>query len=113
VAPEDPAPTVLPFNKFGNLKRLGGERSWPDYERCVRDAPPSKDGQGPDRSMADFFWCVMAARRGHGVEEIAAKLLELSGKAQERARLHDEGYTLITAQNAAAAAEPERKRGRG
>ncbi len=113
MAPEDPAPTVLPFNKFGNLKRLGGERSWPDYERCVRDAPPSKDGQGPDRSMADFFWCVMAARRGHGVEEIAAKLLELSGKAQERARLHDEGYTLITAQNAAAAAEPERKRGRG
>jgi hypothetical protein len=113
VAPEDPAPTVLPFNKSGNHKRLSGERSWPDYERCVRDAPPSKDGQGPDRSMADFFWCVMAARRGHGFQEIAAKLLEVSAKAQERARLHDEGYALITAQNAVAAAERGRKRGRG
>jgi hypothetical protein len=55
----------------------------------------------------------MAARRGHGIEETANKLLEVSSKAQERARLHDEGYALITAQNAAAAAERGRKRGRG
>jgi hypothetical protein len=61
--------------------------------------------------MADFFWCVMAARRGHSIEDISAKLLEVSSKAQERARLHDESYALITAKNAAAAAE--RKRGRG
>jgi hypothetical protein len=60
-----------------------------------------------------FFFCLMAARRGHGIEETANKLLEVSSKAQERARLHDEGYALITAQNAAAAAERGRKRGRG
>lgn len=113
VAPEDPAPTVVRFQPSGNRKPLSGERSWPDYERCVKAAPPSKEGQGPDRSMADFFWCLMAAQRGHNIEDIADKLLEVSPKAQERARLHDEGYALITAQNAAAAAERGRKRGRG
>jgi hypothetical protein len=63
--------------------------------------------------MADFFWCIMAVQRGHSIEETADKLLEVSARAQERARLHDEGYALITAQNAAAAAERGRKRGRG
>ena len=82
---EDPVSTVLPFNKSRNHKRLDTERIWPDYERSVRDAPPSKEGQAPDRSMADFFWCVMAARHGHGIEDVAAKLLEVSAKAQERA----------------------------
>ncbi|MGB8062275.1 MAG: hypothetical protein WCF26_10295 [Candidatus Sulfotelmatobacter sp.] len=51
--------------------------------------------------MADFFWCTMAAQSGHSIEDIAAKLLEVSDKAQERARLHDEGYALVTAQTAA------------
>lgn len=63
--------------------------------------------------MADFFWCMLAAQRGWGIEETADKLLEVSAKAQERARLHDEGYALITAQNAAAAATRGRQTGRG
>jgi len=81
---------------------------------CVKGAPVAKEG-GPDLSMADFLWCMMAAQRGHSIEDIAGKLLEVSAKAQEgaRARLHDEGYALVTAQNAAAAAERGRKRGRG
>jgi hypothetical protein len=61
------------------------ERTWPDYERCVSGAPPSKEGPGPDRSMADFFWCMMAAQRGWSIEETANKLMEVSSKAQERA----------------------------
>jgi hypothetical protein len=97
----------------GAAKRISGERSRPDYERCVIAAPRSKEGQGPDRSMADFFWCLMAAQRGHAIEDIAARLLEVSSKARGRTRLHDEGYALVTAQNAAAAAERGRKRGRG
>jgi hypothetical protein len=36
-----------------------------------------------------------------------------SAKAQENARRHDEGYALITAQNAASAAERGRTWGRG
>lgn len=63
--------------------------------------------------MADFFWCMMASQRGWSVDEVANKLLEVSARAQERARLHDEGYALITAQNAAAAAERGKQRGRG
>jgi DNA primase RepB-like protein len=62
--------------------------------------------------MADFFFCMVAAQRGHGTQAIANKLLEISPRAQERARLYDEGYALITAQNATAAAERGRKRGR-
>jgi hypothetical protein len=61
--------------------------------------------------MADFFWCMMAAQRGWSIEETASKLLEVSARAQEHARLHDEGYALITAQNAAAA-ERGKQRGR-
>jgi hypothetical protein len=56
---------------------------------------------------------MMAAQRGWSIEETAKKLLEVSAKAQERARLRDEGYALISAQNAAAAAEHGKQRGRG
>jgi hypothetical protein len=63
--------------------------------------------------MADFFWCLQAAQRGWSIEETPNKLREVSARAQERARLHDEGYALITAQNAAAAATRGRQTGRG
>jgi len=112
LAPPEP-PTVISLKAARRRRGTEGERTWPDYERCVGGAPPSKEGEGPDRSMADFFWCVLAAQRGWSIEETASKLLEVSAKAQERERLHDEGYALITAQNAAAAAERGRQRGRG
>jgi len=112
LTPPEP-PAVIPLESRRRSTRSEGERTWPDYERCVAGAPPSKDGPGPDRSMADFFWCMMASQRGWGIEETANKLLEVSGKAQERARLGDEGYALITSQNAAAAAERGKQRGRG
>ena len=113
VAPPEPAPAVIPIRYRRKHSAAEGERTWPDYERCVSGAPPSKEGDGPDRSMADFFWCMMAAQRGWSIEETANKLMEVSAKAQERARLHDEGYALITAQNAAGAAERGKQRGRG
>lgn len=112
LAPAVP-PAVIPLRSRRKHSSAEGERTWPDYERCVSGAPPSKEGDGPDRSMADFFWCMMAAQRGWNIEETANKLMEVSAKAQERARLHDEGYALITAQNAAAAAERGKQRGRG
>ena len=112
LAPPEP-PAVIPLKSHRKTARPEGERTWPDYERCVAGAPPSREGPGPDRSMADFFWCMMAAQRGWNIEETANKLLEVSAKAQEKARLRDEGYALITAQNAAAAAERGKQRGRG
>lgn len=111
VSPEDAAPNVFRLKTSRNHSRSGSDRSWPDYEQCVKGAP-LKDGH-PDRSMADFFWCMMAAQRGHSIEDIADKLLEVSAKAQENARRRDEGYARVTAENAAAAAERGRKRGRG
>jgi len=114
VAPPEPAPAVFPLKTPREHTGSEGERTWPDYERCIAGAPPNKEGTGPDRSAADFFWCKMAAQRGHGIGEIADKLLEVSARAQERARRHDGGYALVTALNAVAAAERDRvKRGRG
>jgi hypothetical protein len=55
----------------------------------------------------------MAAQRGWSIEETAQKLLEVSEKARERARCRDEGYALVTAQNAAAAAVRGGQKGRG
>jgi hypothetical protein len=76
-----------------------GGRSWPDYQRCVNGAPLNHGKSSPDISRADFFWCLMAAQRGWGEEEIAARLMELSGKARE----NGEAYARLTAQNATAA----------
>ncbi len=89
------------------------ERQWPDYQRALSGAPPASDGDGPSRSHADFFWCKMAVQRGWSIDEAAQKLLEVSEKARDRVRDGDRGYPLITAQNAAAAAERGRQRGRG
>jgi len=87
---------------------------WPDYARSLAGAPPSLQGNGPDRSMADFSWCMTAIDWGWSIEETAVKLTEVSEKAREKVQLRDEGYPLITAQNAAAAvARNDLKRGRG
>ena len=80
-----------------------GSTGWPDYQQCLDGAPQNSDGSGRDRSRADFLWCKWAIERGRSVEETAARLMELSVKAQE-AR-HGKPYALRTAQRAAAAAE--------
>jgi hypothetical protein len=83
---------------------------WPDYQRALNGAPKKTDGT-PDRSLADFMWCKWAAERGHSIEATAAKLAEVSPKAQERIRLkEDKGYPLLTARNAAAALDRDRSR---
>jgi len=66
----------------------------------------------PDRIMSCASR-VMATQRGHSIENVAARLLEVSEKAQENARRHDEGYASVAARNAADAAERGRKRGSG
>lgn len=88
--------------------RVSNSRSWPDYQRCVDGAPPNNSGTAPDISRADFMWCLMAAQRGNGIEEIAARLMELSTKAKE----NGERYARVTAENAAAASERGRQTSR-
>jgi hypothetical protein len=67
----------------------------------VENAPPARSGGRHDISRADFTFCLLAIDWGWSVEETAARLMELSGKAQE----NGEAYALRTAQNAAAAIE--------
>ena len=105
-----PPPRVFPKVKTRPAQPAAGRR-WPDYEQTLRGAPLKNDGSGPDRSRADFMWCKWALERGWGVEETAARLTEVSTKAQERIRVkEDAGYPLLTARNAAAAVERERGR---
>ncbi|MFZ0272370.1 MAG: DNA-primase RepB domain-containing protein [Acidobacteriaceae bacterium] len=115
VAPAEPEIQAAAFTiKAGQDRRPRSTKVWPDYARSLAGAPPSLQGSGPDRSMADFAWCMTAIDWGWRVEDTAAMLVEVSEKARERVRLKDEGYALITAQNAAAAVERnDRKRGRG
>lgn len=86
--------------------RVSFYRNWPDYQRCVEGAPLNHARTAPDISRADYFWCLMAAQRGWGIEEIAARLLEISSKASE----NGEAYARLTAENATAASTGQRRR---
>jgi DNA primase RepB-like protein len=115
-APEAPAAafTVRTVQGKNGAARQRTSKVWPDYARSLAGAPPRLQGNGPDRSMADYSWCMTAIDWGWSVEDTAAKLPEVSEKAAERLRLSDKGYPLVTAQNAAAAvARNDLKRGRG
>ena len=114
--PEVAAPAFTARTGHGKTgsSHLRRGKAWPDYARSLAGAPPRLRGSGPDRSMADFIWCMTAIDWGWSIEDTAAKLPEVSEKARERVRLGDDGYPLITSQNAAAAVERnDRKRGRG
>jgi hypothetical protein len=109
IAPPDavtPPRSVPPFKR--PPPRADAPRHWPDYRRALQGAPIKKDGGGPDRSLADFMWSKWAAQRGWNADEIAAKLIDVSDKAKERAGKGDTGYATLTAQNAVAVMDRER-----
>ena len=58
-------------------------QSWPDYERCVREAPKREGGKA-DLSIADKDWCILALDRGWPNAEVETKLCELRDKAHRR-----------------------------
>jgi hypothetical protein len=89
--------------------RLSAPRGWPDYQRVLRGAPLRRDGSGPDRSLADFFWAKWAIERAWTISEVAEKLKEVSEKAQERIQQGDDEYPVLTARKAAAAAREPRR----
>jgi hypothetical protein len=85
VAPEDPAPNLVRLNTSRDTDRLGSERGWPDYERCVKGAPVAKEG-GPDRSKADYVWCLMAAQRAATASRILRRGCLKSAQRPRRMR---------------------------
>ncbi len=90
------APDILQVEAVD--RRTGRVASrWPDYQRCLEQAPESQSRPGERRgSSADYTFCQMALSWGHSVEATAAKLMEQSGKAQE----NGDEYALKTARRA-------------
>jgi hypothetical protein len=96
------------------VRRARANKVWPDYARSLAGAPPKRRGNGPDRSLADHTWCMTAIDWGWSMEDTAKKLIDVSDKAQEKVRLGDSGYAIVTAQNAADdVASNDLKRGGG
>ena len=113
VAPPEEAdtPPTSVLRRFP-ASRAAAVRKWPDYQRALSGAPLNHNGDGRDRSLADFMWCKWALERGWSVDETADRLLEVSEKAAKQAREGDEGYARVTAWNAARAVEKDRLRGK-
>jgi hypothetical protein len=102
---------VAPAEEFAPLPpaRAISNRKWPSYAHALDGAPLDSEGQGPDRSRADFVWCMTAITWGFGVDETAERLLEESSKA----RAAGKGYAELTTRNAALAVERRRGQPRG
>jgi RepB DNA-primase from phage plasmid len=101
LSPPDPVkPPLIPFRASGSRQ----SKEWPSYQRALERAPAARNHKGPDRSMADFVWCMTSIDWGFGVEATAEKLLEESGKARDRGR----DYALQTARNAFTEVEKNR-----
>jgi hypothetical protein len=96
VAPAKPAPPPLPFRASNTTPRT---HKWPDYQRCLDNAPIGPSGH-PQRTRADFVWCQIALSWGHSIGDTAARLLDVSTKAQE----NGEAYAFKTATHAEYAA---------
>lgn len=92
LAPPETPPRV---SRLSPTERKAGR--WPDYERNLANARRDASGE-PDRSNADFVWCMTAIDWGHSIEATAEKLAEFSEKAQAW-----KPYATLTATNAAAA----------
>lgn len=58
-------------------------RTWPDYSRCLKDAPARNKGEGIDLSRADWQFSLIAADRGFTAQEIADELMRMSEKARQ------------------------------
>lgn len=101
-AEEPPAPPRVTARNFHHRNDIA--RGKPNYQRALDGAPLKSDGK-PDRSRADYMYCIWAIDRGMTIEQAAAALLEDSEKAQDNKRRGDKGYALVTAKNAADAVE--------
>lgn len=99
---------VAPPEEFAPVApALSTGHHWPSYEKALDGAPLNSAGTGPDSSRADYWWCFLAAAWGHGIEDIAERLMEVS----EHARHGSNGprYAERTARAAALAVEHRRQ----
>ena len=99
VAPPAVAHTPMPSHFHGST----GGRGWPDYERCLRGAPPRADGS-QDRSRADYLWAKWALERQNSLEAVRGKLVEVSEKAKQEWQRGNRDYVRRTVDAAASGA---------
>lgn len=86
-------------------------KRFPDYGRCLQNAPTNTKGDGPDTSRADFTWCMIALDWGWSMEETAAQLLQERTDSRKRHR-NTQRYADMTVHSAAIALERNRGHGR-
>jgi hypothetical protein len=102
VAPHEEPAQQPPAIVSQSRRDYHGPRKWPSYAESMRHAPPAlRRDDHPDRSRADFVWCMTAIDWGWSVEATAERLLQESEKARQKGR----DYAALTARNAAAAIE--------
>ncbi len=74
-------PVSRPTPPCSNVRRVNSSPTrFPSWERELARVPRKSDGQ-PDRSRADYCWCLMSLRWGWSEREVADKLREVSAKA--------------------------------
>jgi hypothetical protein len=95
-AAEKAGATPIPGMRGGSAAR-----GWPNYRRCIENAPEAREGGRPDISRADYTFCLLAIDWGRTVEETADRLMQESEKAQTEG----ERYAMRTAKAAASAIE--------
>lgn len=93
-APEMTVPTLPRISHPNTVVK-----KWPSYELCLAGAPLNHEGTAPDKSRADFTFCMIAIDWGWSLEETAVRLLEESAKAME----NGDRYAIRTAKRAAEA----------
>jgi hypothetical protein len=98
-----PLETFAPLSPAWPASR--GTDKWPSYGKCLDGAPRNRDGRGPDRSRADYWFCFLAIQWGHGESDTVDRLMQESPKAREKGR----SYVAQTARQAATAVERQRR----
>jgi hypothetical protein len=94
LAPEEPKPDLSALRCSDTKERRG----WPDYARCLEEST-ARDRK---RTSADFtFCCIAIDLYRHSPEATAAKLMEVSTKAQENGRDYASGQAQRAAEKVA------------
>jgi hypothetical protein len=99
-AQAQPRPTPPAVNRV-SATEMPNRKKWPSYAFCIKHAPLTHGEDRPDTSRADFTWCRTAIEWGWGIQDTAARLMELSSKAQQNGA----GYAAQTATRAAESVE--------